>query len=62
MDIGNLYGLDISAEKLYNKNKSHITKNLDFENFIYMNYRTWFFIRLGFIGLGSVPVFEEAPN
>ena len=42
MDIENLYGLDSSTEKLYNKNKIYITKNLDFRNFIYINYRAWF--------------------
>ena len=42
MDLQNLLGLDSSMEKLYNNNKNYITKNLDFKNVIYINYRTWF--------------------
>ena len=42
MDIENLYGLDSSKQKLYNKSKIYITENLDFRNFIYIIYRAWF--------------------
>ena len=41
MDIQSLLGLDSFTEKLYNNNKNYITKNLDLENLIYINYRTW---------------------